>query len=49
MLSKKLVGGNALSDLRGKSTSWRPFEKIIALEKIAEEKFLVEEQRLAKS
>ena len=45
---EKLVGGNALSDLRGKSTSWRPFEKIIALEKIAEEKFLVEEQRLAK-
>ena len=33
---EKMVGGNALSDLRGKSTSWRPFEKIIALEKIAE-------------
>ena len=45
---EKLLGGNALSDLRGKSTSWKPFEKIIALEKIAEEKFLVEEQRLAK-
>ena len=45
---EKMVGGNALSDLRGKSTSWRPFEKIIALEKIAEEKFLIEEQRLAK-
>jgi uncharacterized protein YcbK (DUF882 family) len=37
-----------LSDLRGKSTSWRPFEKIIELEKIAEEKFLIEEQMLAK-
>jgi hypothetical protein len=28
-----MVGGNALSDLRGKSTSWRPFNKIIELEK----------------
>ena len=45
---EKMVGGNALSGLRGKSTSWRPFEKIIALEKIAEEKFLIEEQMLAK-
>jgi ABC-type uncharacterized transport system involved in gliding motility auxiliary subunit len=45
---EKMVGGNALSDLRGKSTSWRPFEKIIALEKIAEVKFLIEEQMLAK-
>ena len=45
---EKMVGGNALSDLRGKSTSWRPFEKIITLEKIAEEKFLIEEQMLAK-
>jgi len=44
----QMVGGNALSDLRGKSTSWRPFDKIIELEKIAEEKFLLEEQRLAK-
>ncbi|MDA9632546.1 GldG family protein, partial [Alphaproteobacteria bacterium] len=45
---EKMVGGNALSDLRGKSTSWRPFEKIITLEKIAEERFLIEEQMLAK-
>ena len=45
---EQMVGGNALSDLRGKSTSWRPFNKIIELEKIAEEKFLLEEQRLAK-
>ena len=45
---EKMIGGNALSDLRGKSTSWRPFEKIIELEKIAEEKFLIEEQMLAK-
>ena len=45
---EKMVGGNALSDLRGKNTSWRPFEKIIAIEKIAEEKFLIEEQMLAK-
>ncbi|MDC0228091.1 GldG family protein [Alphaproteobacteria bacterium] len=45
---EKMIGGNALSDLRGKSTSWRPFDKIIELEKIAEEKFLLEEQRLAK-
>ena len=44
---EQMVGGNALSDLRGKSTSWRPFDKIIELEKIAEEKFLLEEQRLA--
>ena len=41
-----MVGGNALSDLRGKSTSC-PFDKIIELEKIVEENFL-EEQRLAK-
>ena len=45
---EKMIGGNALSDLRGKSTSWRPFEKIIELEKTAEEKFLIEEQMLAK-
>ena len=45
---EKMIGGNVLSDLRGKSTSWRPFEKIIALEKVAEEKFLIEEQMLAK-
>ena len=44
---EKMIGGSALSDLRGKSTSYRPFDKIIALEKIAEEKFLLEEQRLA--
>ena len=42
-----MIGGSALSDLRGKSTSYRPFDKIIALEKIAEEKFLLEEQQLA--
>ena len=44
---EKMIGGSALSDLRGKSTSYRPFDKIIALEKIAEEKFLLEEQQLA--
>jgi ABC-type uncharacterized transport system involved in gliding motility auxiliary subunit len=45
---EKMIGGGALSDLRGKGTSFRPFEKIIALEKVAEEKFLVQEQMLAK-
>ena len=24
---EKMIGGNILSDLRGKGTSWRPFEK----------------------
>ncbi len=45
---EKMIGGNALSDLRGKGTSWRPFEKILYLEKVAEEKFLIQEQMLAK-
>lgn len=45
---EKMIGGGALSDLRGKGTSFRPFEKILALEKVAEEKFLVQEQMLAK-
>jgi ABC-type uncharacterized transport system involved in gliding motility auxiliary subunit len=45
---EKMMGGNALSDLRGKGTSWRPFEKILSLEKVAEEKFLIQEQMLAK-
>ena len=43
-----MIGGVALSDLRGKGTSFRPFEKIIELEKVAEEKFLIQEQMLAK-
>mgnify|MGYP000253319341 CR=1 FL=1 len=43
-----MIGGNNLSDLRGKGTSWRPFEKIISLEKVAEEKFQLQEQMLAK-
>ena len=34
---EKMIGGVALSDLRGKGTSFRPFEKIIELEKVAEE------------
>ena len=45
---EKMIGGNVLSDLRGKGTSWRPFEKIISLEKVAEEKFQLQEQMLAK-
>ena len=45
---EKMIGGVALSDLRGKGTSFRPFEKIIELEKVAEEKFLIQEQMLAK-
>ena len=45
---EKMIGGNILSDLRGKGTSWRPFEKIISLEKVAEEKFQLQEQMLAK-
>ncbi|MFL2828469.1 MAG: hypothetical protein ACJZ8X_03475, partial [Candidatus Puniceispirillales bacterium] len=45
---EKMIGGNILSDLRGKGTSWRPFEKIISLEKIAEQKFQLQEQMLAK-
>ena len=43
---EKMIGGNILSDLRGKGTSWRPFEKIISLEKIAEQKFQLQEQML---
>ena len=44
---ENMIGGNALSDLRGKGISWRPFLKIAELERRAEEKFLSKEQSLA--
>ena len=45
---EKMIGGVALSDLRGKGTSFRPFEKIIELEKVAEEKFSTSRANVSK-
>lgn len=43
---EQMVGGVALADLRGRGISWRPFERIIALENEAEEKYRAKEQDL---
>ena len=43
---EQMVGGVALADLRGRGISWRPFERIIALENAAEEKYRAKEQQL---
>ena len=43
---EQMVGGVALADLRGRGISWRPFERIIALENEAEEKYRAKEQEL---
>ncbi|MEM7425205.1 MAG: GldG family protein [Pseudomonadota bacterium] len=43
---EQMAGGVALADLRGRGVSFRPFEKIAALEKEADQKFRAKEQEL---
>lgn len=43
---EQMIGGVALADLRGRGISWRPFERIIALENEAEEEYRAKEQEL---
>ncbi len=43
---EQLIGGVALADLRGRGVSWRPFERIAAIEKAAENKYRSKEQEL---
>ncbi|NNF77239.1 MAG: GldG family protein [Rhizobiales bacterium] len=45
---EQMAGGVALADLRGRGVSWRPFERIAALEKAADEKYRTKEQELVK-
>ena len=45
---EQMAGGAVLADLRGRGVSWRPFERIAALEKVAEARFLAKEQQLLK-
>ena len=43
---ENMIGGSFLSEIRGKGISWKPFTKIVELEKSAEEKFLSKEREL---
>lgn len=43
---EQMVGGTALADLRGRGVSTRPFEKIEAIAKTAEAKYLKQQQDL---
>ena len=43
---ENMIGGSFLSEIRGKGISWKPFTKIVELEKSAEEKFLSKEKEL---
>lgn len=43
---EQMVGGVALADLRSRTVSWRPFTRIDALERAAEERFLAKQQEL---
>lgn len=45
---EQMAGGVALADLRGRGISWRPFDRIAALEQTAEAKYLAKEQELIK-
>ncbi|MEL6299324.1 MAG: Gldg family protein [Pseudomonadota bacterium] len=45
---EQMAGGVALADLRGRGVSWRPFERIEALEKSAEQRYLKKQQELQK-
>ena len=45
---EQMAGGVALADLRGRGVSWRPFERIAAIQQAAEAKFRTKEQELAK-
>jgi ABC-type uncharacterized transport system involved in gliding motility auxiliary subunit len=43
---EQMAGGAALSDLRGRGVSWRPFERIQHMEAEADSKFRAKEQEL---
>ena len=43
---EQMIGGVALADLRGRGISWRPFERILAIENEAELRFRAKEQEL---
>ncbi|WP_026782192.1 GldG family protein [Pleomorphomonas koreensis] len=43
---EQMSGGVALADLRSRTVSWRPFTRIDALERAAEERFLAKQQEL---
>ena len=43
---EQMAGGSALSDLRGRGVSWRPFELIQRMEADADSKFRAKEQEL---
>ncbi|MEO1793369.1 MAG: Gldg family protein [Pseudomonadota bacterium] len=45
---EQMAGGVALADLRGRGVSWRPFERIEALEKRAEAQYQKKQQALTK-
>lgn len=45
---EQMAGGVALADLRSRTVSWRPFTRIDALERAAEERFLAKQQELTK-
>src|SRR6516165_1739130 len=43
---EEMAGGSALSDLRGRGVSWRPFEKIQRMEADADSRYRAKEQEL---
>ena len=43
---EQMAGGVLLADLRGRGVSWRPFTRLEALAKAAEEKYLAKQQEL---
>lgn len=43
---EQMAGGVALADLRSRTVSWRPFTRIDALERAAEQRFLAKQQQL---
>ena len=43
---EQMAGGAALSDLRGRGVSWRPFEMIQRMEADADSRFRAKEQEL---
>ncbi len=43
---ESMIGGSFLSEIRGKGISFKPFTKIVDLEKSAEQKFLSKERKL---
>ena len=43
---EQMAGGSALSDLRGRGVSWRPFEMIQRMEAEADSRFRAKEQEL---